>query len=254
MSDESIFTGGLKFDALKPRYELIPPTVILELVLRDVFKVLGSHALREVAIVYAAGALKYEDRNWERGMDWTRLLGAAHRHLQAVIFGEQMDTSTGSNHLACVAFNLIGLITYSADPDQFEKYDDRTEILRLHDTQVWRWGILFTSLNEVASIEEIYLMLLHWTGRQSPINPNQDADQVLYPMLERVLAQLEVEAANSHDGGDFIPDGQKARDGDLKADLDSRDLPVPIMAMPSTEESPVMKSASSYDRIRVGVS
>ena len=110
MSKKSIYAGGLKFDVAKPRYELFPPAVLLELIRRKRFNPIGSHALREVAAVYALGAARYEDKNWERGMKFSRLLGAAHRHLHAYLAGEVIDRPSGINHLASVAFSVDGLI------------------------------------------------------------------------------------------------------------------------------------------------
>ena len=56
--------SGVKYDAGKARLDLIPP-----------------HALLELGNVYLYGAVLYEDRNWEKGMSWSRILGAGLRHI-----------------------------------------------------------------------------------------------------------------------------------------------------------------------------
>lgn len=86
---------GRKADASKPRMDLLPPD-----------------ALREIAQVLTKGAKKYGDRNWEKGMDWGRLIGAAYRHLSAFQSGEDFDDETGLPHLAHLACCTMFLLSY----------------------------------------------------------------------------------------------------------------------------------------------
>lgn len=76
-------TEGVKFDNGKLRFDLIPPD-----------------ALALLAAVLTYGAAKYEDRNWELGMDRARLRAARSRHENARLLGIQMDSETGLPHLA----------------------------------------------------------------------------------------------------------------------------------------------------------
>lgn len=98
-ADETIqrLADGVKFDGDKPRYDLIPP-----------------EALDGLARVLTYGAAKYAPRNWEKGMNWGRVFGAAMRHLWAWWRGEHKDPETGMSHLwhaqCCIAF----LIAYEA--------------------------------------------------------------------------------------------------------------------------------------------
>jgi hypothetical protein len=84
-------TEGVKFDQGKLRYDLLPPEM-----------------LEEVALVLTYGAVKYGDRNWERGMAWSRPFGALMRHMWAWWGGEDNDPETGYSHLShalcCVVF------------------------------------------------------------------------------------------------------------------------------------------------------
>jgi hypothetical protein len=86
-----------KNDALddKLRFDLIP---VLPMV--------------EVAKVFTMGAKKYGDRNWERGLQWMRCVGAIMRHLSAWVLGEANDRESGINHLAHVVVNLLFLLEY----------------------------------------------------------------------------------------------------------------------------------------------
>lgn len=88
-------TEGVKFDAGKPRFDLIPP-----------------NALIEVARVYTMGGEKYAARNWENGMDYGRLYGALQRHLHAFWSGENKDQESDLHHLAHAAFGVLGLLEY----------------------------------------------------------------------------------------------------------------------------------------------
>lgn len=58
------------------------------------------------------GAEKYGERNWERGIAWSRVFAAALRHLWAWWRGENADPETGLPHLAHAACNLLFLLAY----------------------------------------------------------------------------------------------------------------------------------------------
>jgi len=85
-----------RFDALKVRYDLLPAD--------------GIHALAEH---YTRGAIKYEDRNWEKGMAWTRCWGPLLRHAFAWFRGEDLDPETNTHHMIAVAWNALALYCYA---------------------------------------------------------------------------------------------------------------------------------------------
>jgi hypothetical protein len=89
---------AMKHDGGKPRLELIP-----------------SSALIELARVLMHGAEKYGDQNWRNGMAWSRLFGAAQRHLWAWNTGEDIDPESGMPHLAHALCNIAFLVAYSVD-------------------------------------------------------------------------------------------------------------------------------------------
>jgi hypothetical protein len=81
--------SGLKFDGQKTMHELVP-----------------SFAQEEYAKVLTFGANKYAPHNWEKGIKWSRIIGACKRHLLAIERGEDYDKETGllhSAHLMCEA-------------------------------------------------------------------------------------------------------------------------------------------------------
>lgn len=107
---------GRKDDNDKIRLELIPPELPLA-----------------VGTVLTFGAKKYSDRNWEKGMKWSRVFGAAMRHLLAwwggrgptsvnFAFGD-LDDETGFSHLWHAACCIAFLIAF--EDRGMTAYDDR---------------------------------------------------------------------------------------------------------------------------------
>lgn len=86
---------GRKDDADKVRMELLPPEFI-----------------EATATILTFGAKKYEARNWEKGMNWSRVFGALMRHLWAWWRKEEKDVETGKSHLWHAACCIAFLIAY----------------------------------------------------------------------------------------------------------------------------------------------
>lgn len=84
-------TGAVRDTELyKGRYDLIP-----------------TRAIKRVAIQYQLGAAKYDDRNWEKGIPFSRMVSSAKRHIDQWIEGELTE-----DHLAAACFNLLGLMHF----------------------------------------------------------------------------------------------------------------------------------------------
>ena len=88
-------TEGQKFDQDKIRMELLAP-----------------EGLEGIAEVLTFGSKKYGDRNWEKGIEYSRVFGAIMRHLWAWWKGEKLDPETGLSHLSHAACGLMFLQTY----------------------------------------------------------------------------------------------------------------------------------------------
>lgn len=88
---------GSKFDQDKIRMELLSP-----------------EALEGIAEVLTFGSKKYGDRNWEKGIKYSRVFGAIMRHLWSWWKGEKLDPETGLSHLSHAACGLMFLQTYEA--------------------------------------------------------------------------------------------------------------------------------------------
>lgn len=95
--------GGVKFDANKIRFDLLPVEVE-----------------EAIATILTHGATKYGDRNWELGMDWSRPYGAMRRHManwwsrRDYGNGPGKDRDTGLSDLWHAACNIAFLIAYEA--------------------------------------------------------------------------------------------------------------------------------------------
>lgn len=84
---------AVKYDCEKLRFDLLPASPLMEL-----------------AKVFTYGATKYDARNWEKGMDWSRLFAATQRHLWAFWGGEDVDQESGISHLAHAGFGVLALL------------------------------------------------------------------------------------------------------------------------------------------------
>jgi len=88
----------------KGRYDLVTP-----------------FGLKRLAIVMEKGAKKYEARNWEMGMEFSRLLDSAQRHLEQFKKGLKDE-----DHLAQAAFNIFAIMHFQelgrTDLDDMPRY------------------------------------------------------------------------------------------------------------------------------------
>lgn len=90
---EATVLEGRKDDSSKEPWHLVP-----------------FDAVRAIVKVLAFGANKYEPRNWEKGIAWSRCYSALMRHMTAWWEGEKADAETGFSHLwhaGCCIFFLI---------------------------------------------------------------------------------------------------------------------------------------------------
>ncbi len=105
LEEAKALSGGVKFDAEKPRTDLISPIAMFSL-----------------ARVLTFGAKKYAARNWEKGIPWTRIIGAILRHTWAYLGGETHDPETGESHMSHVMCEAMFLVHFEQTRKEF---DDR---------------------------------------------------------------------------------------------------------------------------------
>lgn len=97
---------GMKFDADKIRFDLIPPI-----------------ATEALAAVLTYGAKKYKPNNW-RSVDPERYVAAFERHWHAFISGELFDKESGLPHLAHCMTNLAFLLELNYKPELQQRLAD----------------------------------------------------------------------------------------------------------------------------------
>lgn len=99
-------SGGIKHDQDKPRMDLLDP-----------------YAIEVLAKVLTFGAQKYAAHNWRKGINKSRLLAAALRHLFAYLGGQDNDPETGLSHVGhamCCCMFLLGLENRPELDDRFK--------------------------------------------------------------------------------------------------------------------------------------
>lgn len=75
-------TEALKYDGEKPRMDLLPTAPLVG-----------------VAEILTFGANKYAAHNWRAGFDYSRLIGAAYRHISSFNDGEDLDPESQKSHI-----------------------------------------------------------------------------------------------------------------------------------------------------------
>ncbi len=101
---------GVKHDAEKSRIDLV-----------------DAEFLEGLGNVLGFGARKYAEHNWRGGIRYSRLIGAAYRHLGAINRGEDLDPESGLGHiyhLACCVMFLSSMLAHRPDLD--DRWKDTT--------------------------------------------------------------------------------------------------------------------------------
>lgn len=106
--DEAIMSvrlSGTKYDDEKPPISLMP-----------------REFLEGTAKAFAYGAKKYGKHNYRQGIEMTRLLDAAMRHIIAFSDNEDLDKESGQSHLAHAAASIAMAFYMQANKPEL---DDR---------------------------------------------------------------------------------------------------------------------------------
>lgn len=102
------FDSGMVRDTQegKPRYDLIP-----------------TEGLHRLADLYARGAEKYDDNNWQKGQPFSRAYASLFRHVIAWREGDRSE-----DHLAAVAWNSFALMWYEENkPELNDLFGEKNE-------------------------------------------------------------------------------------------------------------------------------
>lgn len=107
-------SGGIKYDSGKAPISLIP-----------------VEAITGEAEVFAFGARKYGRHNFRKGMDHSRVLDAALRHILAIVNGEDVDPESGKPHWAharcCLAMYAFYQSRNVGNDDRFKNQGGTNE-------------------------------------------------------------------------------------------------------------------------------
>lgn len=96
---------GTRYNNGKLRLDLIPGT-----------------SIKSIGKVLTFGALKYDDRNWEKGLSWSDTIASLKRHLLAIEEGLDYDEESGLLHIEHVLTNALFLNHFY---QTFPEGDDR---------------------------------------------------------------------------------------------------------------------------------
>lgn len=71
------------------------------------YDLISPFALHRLAQLLERGAIKYEERNWEKGFAYSRCVDSAKRHLNEYVMGLKDE-----DHLAGVLFNVMAIMHF----------------------------------------------------------------------------------------------------------------------------------------------
>ena len=69
------------------------------------YDLISPFAMKRIALHYQRGAEKYYDRNWEKGIPFSRYVDSAKRHLDQYVMGAEDE-----DHLAAACWNLMAIM------------------------------------------------------------------------------------------------------------------------------------------------
>lgn len=120
MTKEEIIQSkvGIRFDQGKVKMNLLDPRFLdmLGQIMTENTDIrldlIPKCLLVELGKVYYYGAVKYSDRNWEKGIAFNRVIGPIYRHFIKWLRGEKKDPELGTHHLAQVIWNCAALMEF----------------------------------------------------------------------------------------------------------------------------------------------
>lgn len=103
--------SGIRHNKDKLRHDLISPI-----------------AMDELASILTYGTIKYDDRNWENGLKWSKdIIGSLKRHLVAFEMGIDNDEESGYSHTAHILANAH-LLSHMFNTRK--DLDDRSKVMK----------------------------------------------------------------------------------------------------------------------------
>jgi hypothetical protein len=109
--------AGVKHDAKKPDFSLIPVAAMLE-----------------EAHLWTDGKVKYAEFNWHKGLSYRRILSAIERHLYLLKAGIDFDYETKRHHAAAIRCGCAMLIQFTLE--EREELDDRMKLQEIDKNKI----------------------------------------------------------------------------------------------------------------------
>jgi hypothetical protein len=95
------------------------------------YVLISPYMLLRLARIMEKGAIKYADRNWEKGMPFSRFTDSALRHINQFLMG-----MTDEDHLGQAIFNLMAIMHFQdtgrTDLDDMPHYEEKKNATQSH--------------------------------------------------------------------------------------------------------------------------
>jgi hypothetical protein len=75
--------------------------------------------------VYERGSYKYDDDNWMKGMNWSRVYSSVIRHMVKWKFRKMLGLKMDEDHLAQAAWNVFTLMDYELIHSELDNIQDK---------------------------------------------------------------------------------------------------------------------------------
>ena len=96
------------------------------------YDLLATQMMMRLARHYESGAIKYSDRNWEKGMEFSVYVDAAMRHLTKYLAGWNDE-----DHLAAAIWNIAALMFMEAKMPELDDLPER----RREGVDMFKWVV-----------------------------------------------------------------------------------------------------------------
>lgn len=123
---------GVRFDQGKTQMNLLDPRFLdmLGQIMTEIPEIrldlIPKSLFVELGMVYTRGAIKYSDRNWEKGIAFSRVIGPIYRHFIKWLRGEKRDSELGTHHLAQVIWNCAALMEFEITHSECDDRNKQT--------------------------------------------------------------------------------------------------------------------------------
>lgn len=127
-------TAGLQDNGTRKEYETGAKREERD-ILKGRFDLIPGYSLKQLAVHYARGSVKYGARNWEKGLPLSTFIDSMERHLNTYKEGDRSE-----DHIAAIAWNAFGYMWTAWRIDTGDRpieLDDAEYLCRSDNGQGW---------------------------------------------------------------------------------------------------------------------